>query len=153
MNDMLAYSAYDLGEKLQDTTDNKVYLINEQLDTHTRRKVSFCPVDTENSGWDKGYALDFIVEIPETPATGNNTSAIYDVLNHTAKQHGIYREFSLLSEEVHYDDNTGNIVISTELYLDETQPEAHTPLREVIVSCSSIEQVLVDTAKACVTVS
>lgn len=151
MNDMLVYSAYDLSEKLRDnTTDNKVYLINEQLDNNTRRKVSFCAVDTENSGWDKGYALDFIVEIP---ATDNNASAIYDVLNHTAKQHGIYREFSLLSEEVHYDDNTGNIVISMELYMDETQPEAHTVLRDVIESCSSIEQVLVDTAKACMTVS
>ena len=151
MNDMLVYSAYDLSEKLRDnTTDNKVYLINEQLDNNTRRKVSFCAVDTENSGWDKGYALDFIVEIP---ATDNNTSAIYDVLTHTAKQHGIYREFSLLSEEVHYDDNTGNIVISMELYMDETQPEAHTVLRDVIASCSSIEQVLVDTAKACMTVS
>lgn len=149
MNDMLAYSAYDLGEKLRDnTTDNKVYLINEQLDNNTRRKVSFCAVDTENSGWDKGYALDFIVEIP---ATDNNMSAIYDVLNHTAKQHDIYNKFSLLSEEVHHDDNTGNIVISMELYLDETQPEAHNVLRDVIVSCSSIEQVLVDTAKACVT--
>lgn len=149
MDDMLAYSAYDLGEKLQDTNGNKVYLVNEQLDTHTRRKVSFCAVDTENSGWDKGYALDFIVEIP---ATDNNTSAIYDVLNHTAKQHDIYHKFSLLSEEVHYDDNTGNTIISMELYLDETQEEAHTPLRDVIASCSSIEQVLVDTVKACVTV-
>ena len=150
MNDMLAYSAYDLGEKLRDNTnDNKVYLINEQLNNHARRKVSFCAVDTENSGWDKGYALDFIVEMP---ATGKDMSAIYDVLNYNAKQHDIYHKFSLLSEEVNY-DNTGNIIISMELYMDETQPEAHTVLRDVIVLYAPIEQALFDTAKACVTVS
>lgn len=151
MNDMLAYSAYDLGEKLREnTTSHKDYVINEQLDNHIRRKVSFCALETENSGWDKGYVLDFTVELS---ATDNDTSAIYDMLNHHAKQYDMHNKFSPLSEEVHYDDTTGIVTISVEVYMDETQKEAHTSLRDMIVFYAPIEQVLYDTAKACVKAS
>ena len=148
MENMLASTACDLGKRLlKDNPDNeRVYLVNEPLNENIQRKVTFQPVPAEETGWeDEGYAIDFSVELP---ANGTTVSSAVDALDRNAEKHGAYDKFTVLADNASYvGENDEAIKLSIEYFFEETQPEAHLSLGDLITQCEPIEQALRATAE------